>query len=61
MTVKSMFKEYKLYNDTNWLKFVKYSDDDMFHKMHQYLSAKDIKMAGWIMTQRLKSHGYIKL
>jgi hypothetical protein len=56
-----MFKEYKLYNDTNWLKFVKYSDDDMFHKMHQYLSAKDIKMAGWIMTQRLKSHGYIKL
>ena len=61
MTIKSMFKQYKLYNDTNWLKFVKYSDDDMFYKMHQYLSVKDIKMAGWIFQERLKVYGFAPL
>jgi hypothetical protein len=54
-------QKYNLTTKENWLAFVEESEDELFEVVQKLVAAKDIKMGGWLLQERLKMFGYIQL
>ena len=61
MRLKDYIEQYELTTTENWLAFIESSEDELFDAVYKLVGAKDIKIAGWLMQERLKMFGYIKL
>ena len=61
MKLKDYIEQYELNSTENWLAFIESSEDELFGIVHKLVAAKDIKIAGWLMQERLKMFGYMKL
>jgi hypothetical protein len=61
MRLKHYMQKYNLTTKENWLAFVEESEDELFEVVQKLVAAKDIKMGGWLLQERLKMFGYIQL
>ena len=61
MRLKHYIDKYELTTTENWLAFVEKSEDELFEVVQKLVAAKDIKIAGWLIQERLKMFGYMKL
>ena len=61
MRLKHYMQKYDLTTKENWLAFVEESEDELFEVVQKLVAAKDIKMGGWLLQERLKMFGYIQL
>jgi hypothetical protein len=61
MKLKDYIEQYDLTSTENWLAFVESSEDELFDAVYKLVGVKNIKIAGWLMQERLKMFGYIKL
>jgi hypothetical protein len=61
MKLKHYIGKYELTTIENWLAFVEESEDELFEVVQKLVAAKDIKMGGWLLQERLKMFGYIQL
>jgi hypothetical protein len=61
MKLKYYIDKHELTTIENWLAFVEESEDELFEVVQKLVSAKSLKMGGWLLQERLKMFGYIKL
>jgi hypothetical protein len=61
MKLKYYIDKYELTTIENWLAFVEESEDELFEVVQKLVSAKNLKMGGWLLQERLKMFGYIQL
>ena len=61
MKLKDYIEKYELTTTENWLAFVESSEDELFEAVQKLVAAKDIKIAGWLLQERLKMFGYFKI
>lgn len=61
MKLKDYIEKYELISTENWLAFIESSEEELFDAVYKLVRAKDIKIAGWLMQERLKMFGYMKL
>jgi hypothetical protein len=61
MKLKHYIDKYDLTTTENWLAFIEESEDELFEIVQKLVAAKDIGIGGWLIQERLKMFGYVKL
>ena len=61
MLFRSYIEKYELTSTENWLAFVESSEDELFETVQKLVAAKDLRIAGWLMQERIAMFGYMKL
>jgi hypothetical protein len=61
MKLKDYIEKYELTTAENWLAFVESSEDELFQVVQKLVAAKDIKIAGWLIQERIKMFGYFQI
>jgi hypothetical protein len=61
MKLKNYIDKYELTNEENWLAFIEESEDELFNVVQRLVAAKDLKIAGWLIQERIKMFGYFQI